>query len=75
MNTAAAAAETVATAVLMVVVSVDNVYVATAGVAAVLFFADTADAAVNDLFAPSLKHHINTLILQLQFCLLKANVL
>ena len=60
MNTAAAAAETVATAVLMVVVSVDNVYIATAGVA-VPFLADTADAAVDAFFAPSLYHHINTL--------------
>ena len=49
----AVAGETVNTAILMVVVSLDNVSVAKAGVA-VRLFADTAHYAVDAFFAPSL---------------------
>jgi hypothetical protein len=59
LNTAAAAAEPVATAVLMNLVSVlDDVFVATAGVAVLFPASETADAAVADaVFSPSLLCH------------------
>ena len=55
LNTAAAAAEPVATAVLMILVSVpDDVFVATAGVAVLFPASETADAAADAEFASSL---------------------
>ena len=59
MNSAAAAAEPVATAVLMNLVSVlDDVFVATAGVAVLFPASETADAAVADaVLSPSLLCH------------------
>ena len=58
MNSAAAAAEPVATAVLMILVSVlDDVFVATAGVAVLFAASETADAAADAVFSPSLLCH------------------
>ena len=67
MNSAAAAAEPVATAVLMILVSVpDDVFVATAGVAVLFPASETADA--DAVFSPSLLcHHFSTLSI-LQNC-------
>ena len=53
MNTEAAAAKPVATAVLMIVVSVfDDVFVATAGIAVLFPAAETSAVVVDALFAP-----------------------
>ena len=55
MNTAAAAAKPVATAVLMILVSVfDDVFVATAGVAVPFPAAETAAVAADAVLAPLL---------------------
>ena len=59
MNTAAAAVKPVATAVLMILVSVfDDVFVATAGVAVPFPAAETAAVAADAVLAPLLLWHL-----------------